>query len=136
MTAARLLRVIEQYLSASAGSNLTWLVLESATLTGAYASVRTISSSVSSATVGYVSSGPLVTPVMLKVDYYYAIGVYWTSSSSGVYHYEAIASPPQTTSFGSLVDAISYYSSTLPTSISISSTNSLIYPQRLTLTTE
>lgn len=133
VTFPRTLQVIQQYLSVSAGMTLTWVVLESATQTGTYTSVLTTSTSSSSAILGYVSSGTLATPVKLRANYYYAIGVFW-GSGSGVSYYSSSATLPLATSFGSLVSSVSLDTTVAPTSISYSSNSSSAYPQRLMLT--
>ena len=132
VTLPRTLKVIEQYLGVPASAPLTWVVFESASQTGTYTSVLSSNTSMTSAISGYVSSGTLTTPVTLKANYYYAIGVYW--GASAVSYYYSSYTLPLATSFGSVVSGISVYNTTAaPTSVTYSS-GSTVYPQRLTMT--
>jgi len=108
------------------------VVFESATQTGTYTSVFSTTTSTTSALLFYVSSGTLATPVKLRANYYYAIGVFW--GSNAVSYYYSSLTLPVATSFGSLLSGISLSSTTVPTSLTYTSSSSSIYSQQLTMT--
>jgi len=127
VTGTRNLSRIEQYMSPTMATTLTWLVYESLTQTGTYTN---ISSTMTTSTTGagYQSSGALA--VQLQAGRFYAIGYSWVSPAM-VFGFQT-GTASQAVSFGALIGA------TFPTppptgtfsGASMSTANYL--PQRLT----
>jgi hypothetical protein len=111
---SRTLRQIEQYMAiaTAGGTPMNFLVFESATQTGTYTQIFSVTVTLPVAT-GYQSSGPMSVP--LVAGRYYAIGVQW-GSLSATYYWEQVA-PTQTTSFGALINADTITTTTPPTSV-------------------
>jgi len=123
----RTLSRIEQYMSPTAATVLTWNVYEALTQTGTYTN---ISSSVTTSTTGtgYQASGTLAVP--LVAGRFYAIGVSWTTPNL-LFGYQT-ATATQALSFGALLAGS--FVTPVPTATSLTFTMSTgnFVPQRLT----
>jgi hypothetical protein len=127
VTGNRNLSRIEQYMSPTAATMLTWQVYESLTQTGTYTSISATTTTSTTGT-GYQSSGALAVP--LVAGRFYAIGVSWTTPALLFGYQTGTAS--QAVSFGTLIGA-AFPSPPPTTSYTVSSmTTTAFLPQRLT----
>jgi hypothetical protein len=128
VTGSRNLALIEQYMSPTSATTLTWHVYESLTQTGTYTSISNTSTTSTTGT-GYQASGALAVP--LVAGRFYAIGVSWTTPALN-FGYQQGATLPQAVSFGSLISATFLSPPPAGSTIAYASSSSYFVPQRLT----
>jgi hypothetical protein len=124
----RTLTKIEQAMDGASGDSLTWVVYEASSQTGTYVNIFSLPVTGTAAS-GYQSSGTI--SVHLASGRYYAIGVSLDATSLTFYLDSPAPSVPQTTSFGTLTSAKSYFA-LVPFTVTWSAPTTFILPQRLT----
>jgi hypothetical protein len=127
VTSSRNLALIEQYMSPTSATMLTWHVYEALTQTGTYTSISSTTTTSTTGT-GYQASGALAVP--LVAGRFYAIGVSWTTPAL-LFGYQT-ATPSQQVSFGSLLSATFLTPPPAGSTISYMAASSAFVPQRLT----